>query len=393
MLRRWIAPVIALLCAVVFVASAQAAVPPGFVGMNLDGPLYPSTAPGVDLDAQMSKMVAAGVGSVRLVVDWSYAQPYADMSAVPPDQASEFTDINGIPTRFDGLDRIVALAAAHGLTVLPTVLYAPGWDSAPHPFYAFAIPQRPAPYANFVSLLVDRYGPGGTFWQTHSPALPIRMWQIWNEPNINVFWWKQPFQRTYLPLLKAAHDAIKQADPGAKVVLAGLPNYSWKQLARIYKYPGSRRTFDVVAVHPYTAAPQGVLTILGYVRQVMNAAGDRRKPIIADEISWPSSLGKTTHSLGFDFATTEAGQARNIATLLPMLGRQRPSLRLAGFYYYTWAGTDDPGGIAFDFSGLLHFGHGLFTPKPAFNAFRRAALTLEHCRRKGATASVCAQRG
>jgi hypothetical protein len=330
---------------------------------------------------------------VRIVIDWSYAQPYADMSDVPPADAAEFTDVNGIPTRFAEIDQIVEAAAEHGLTVLPTVLYTPGWDSEAHPFYAFAIPREDAPYANFLAVLVHRYGPHGTFWQTHSPALPIRMWQIWNEPNINVFWFKQPFQPSYTALLRAAHDAIKRADPSAEIVLAGLPNYSWRQLAKLYKIQGVGRLFDAVAVHPYTADPSGVITILGYVRQVMNENGDRRKPIIADEISWPSSLGKTHHNQGFDIGTTEAGQASRIAAMLPLLGQNRRTLNVSGFYYYTWAGRDDRNGGAFDFSGLLHWGDGAFTPKPAFSAFRKAALALENCRRRGARAGVCAQRG
>ena len=54
-------------------------------------------------------------------------------------------------------------------------------------------------------------------------------------------------------------------------MLAGLPNYSWLELGRIYRVPGARNLFDVVAVHPYTKTPQGVLTILG-----VRAAGDER---------------------------------------------------------------------------------------------------------------------
>ncbi len=103
-----------------------------------------------------------------------------------------------------------------------------------------------------MSALVERYEPDGTFWQTHHPKVPIRMWQIWNEPNLKVFWDKQPFQRSYVSLLRAAHSAIKQADPNAKVVLASMPNFSWKQLAGIYKIHGARKLFDVVGVHPYT---------------------------------------------------------------------------------------------------------------------------------------------
>ena len=154
----------------------------------------------------------------------------------------------------------------------------------------------------------------------------------------------------------------------------------------IYKIPGAKGQFDVVAVHPYTADPNGVITILGYVRNVMNAAGDGRKPIIADEISWPSSLGRRANN-GLT-STTEAGQARKIAELLPLLGAPQAP-HLLGFYYYTWAGRDDRDGGAFDFSGLFHYGR---TPYRQARVRRlpHAALAIEHCRKKGIVPTVCA---
>jgi hypothetical protein len=372
-------------------AAGSARVPSGFVGVEVDGPLYP-TDPKVDLSTQMDTMVASGVESIRIAIDWADAQPYKSWSDVPAGDTSKFVDVAGIPTRFGGIDQIVGLAAQHGLTVLPTVLDAPPWDGLPSKGAVVTTPRSPLPYAVFTKALVQRYGPHGSFWQNHTPAAPIRMWQIWNEPNIPYFWPRQPFEKRYLRLLRAAHSAIKSADPAARIVLAGMPNFSWQAVAQIYKVPGARKLFDVVAVHPYTRRPQGVITILGKVRQVMDAAGDSRKPILADEISWPSSLGKTTHSVGFDFATTEAGQARNLNVLLPILSRDRVRLRLLGFYYYTWAGLERRGYVAFEFSGLWRFQHGTFVKKPAYDVFRHWALTLEGCRRKGSLATICLQR-
>jgi hypothetical protein len=53
------------------------------------------------------------------------------------------------------------------------------------------------------------------------------------------------------------------------------------------------RACGVVGVHPFTRTPQGVISILQRIRAVMDKAGDRKKPIIADEVSWPSSFGQT----------------------------------------------------------------------------------------------------
>jgi hypothetical protein len=364
-------------------------VPQGFVGMMVDGPLYPTPDPSVDLGKQLDAMVASGVQSLRLTFDWSSAQPYRSFSDVPASDRSQFVDVGGVPTRFGVMDQIVGLASQRRLTELPVVLNAPSWDGVHRSAGIVDVPRTDAPYANFLAALVHRYGPNGSFWQTHSPKVPIRMWQIWNEPNIPAYWPLQPYVSRYVGLLRAAHNAIKKVDPGAEVVLAGLPNFSWQELAKIYKVRGARNLFDVVAIHPYTKQPQGVITILSLNRQVMNANGDARKQMLADEISWPSSLGKTTHNVGFDFATTEAGQARNIGKLLPMLGRDRKQLGLAGFYYYTWAGRERKGNLAFDFAGLFRFNNGMFVAKPAFGVFRRDALALEQCRQKGPVATSC----
>ena len=364
-------------------------VPQGFVGMVVDEPVWPD--PFIKLPPQLDGMVGAGVQSIRAVFNWSQAQPYPNWRSVPNSERSEFTDAGGVPTNFTWTDALVKGAAARGLTVLPTVLEAPAWDGITAPGALDRIPRSNAPYAAFVKALVKRYGPRGTLWSgvPASQRQPITMWQIWNEPDLQQFWPIQPFAPRYVALLRAARKAIKSVDPSATIVLGGLTDYSWSDLNQIYAVHGAARLFDVVALHPYTRYPRGVLTILSFVRNVMNHHGDRAKPLMADEISWPSSVGKTNHDTGYDFATTEAGQADNIARVLPMLARARSALNLLGFYYYDWAGLERPNALAFEFAGLFRLSDGTFQPKPAYAAFRRGALSLEGCRSKGRSAADC----
>jgi hypothetical protein len=329
-------------------------------------------------------MVASGVESVRVAFDWSAAQPYRSWSDVPPSAVGEFQDVGGIPTNFAQTDELVGLAAQRGLQVLPTVLYTPGWDAAPHVPWVLGVPASNAPYANFLKALVNRYGPSGSFWGGSGVRYrPIRMWQIWNEPDIPSFWPPRPFFASYVALLRAAHAAIKSADPGAQVVLAGMPNYSWQYLSGIYKVHGARGAFDVVAVHPYTAQPQGVITILSLVRGVMNSAGDTQKPILATELSWASSNGRQ------GWETNRAGQATRLASLLPLLASNRDRLHLLGFDYYTWVSAETPGSPWPQFSGLFRFSNDQVVAKPAFFAFRHAALALEGCSVKASVATGC----
>jgi hypothetical protein len=368
-------------------ATSKRHLPEGFVGAMVDGPVF---AKGVNLDGQLAYIVATGVERLRVAVNWSTAQPYQTFSQVPPNQRSEFQDEGGVPTRFSELDRIVGRAAAHGLSVLPVVEYAPRWD-AQHPGSVASAPKSPAAYAAFLVALVRRYGPYGTFWAAHPSIrpLPIRMWQIWNEPNFVSYWSERPFAPSYVELLKASHAALLSADPGAKLVLAGLPDFSWKYLAQIYSVPGARQTFDIVAVHPYTAHADGIPLILGKVRTVMDQFGDSAKPILATEISWPSSQGKAPQQFGI--GTTEALQAQRLDQVLPLLASDRSKLGLIGFYWYTWMGDEGPRALpyAFDYAGLLKYVGGQISPKPAFDVFRRGALAIEGCRRKGSLASSC----
>jgi polysaccharide biosynthesis protein PslG len=373
--------------------AAAPTVPFGFVGVNVDGPMYPTTAPGIDLSTQFAGMVRAGVESVRVAFTWAQAQPYPSWSLVPPAERADFVDEHGVPTDFSQTDEIVRLAAQRGLTVLPTVLYPPGWDVTGENAISSGRPARDGPFASFLTDLVERYGPRGTFWHGYRPEEPIDEWQIWNEPDLFNYWPTQPFAPTYVALLRAAHAAIKRADPTAKVVLAGLTNESWRGLGTIYGIKGARSLFDVVAIHPYTVQPAGVIKILSYARTVMNAHGDRRKPLIADEWGWASAIPAVPASELSFLSTTVQGQAKKIATMLPLFARDRGELGLAAFYYYTWAGAADPQKGAFAFSGLLNLDGTSLTPKPALRAFGQEALAIEGCKTKGPLASSCARSG
>lgn len=388
--RRCLASILvsSLLLVMTAAVPASARLPNGFVGMTVGPPLFPTAVSTQTLSHQLDKMVASGVENLRIPIYWFSMQPYPSWQKVPASQKATFNSngVDSVPTRFGALDAFVAAAAKRGLTILPTVLWAPPWDARRTAPAQTGIPKRSMPYANFLRALIRRYGPHGSFWKGRR-KVPIRMWQIWNEPNERSIWPIQPFARTFVSLLKTASAAVKQADAGAKVVLPGFPNYSWDYLAQIYKTKGARQAFDVVAVHPYTSQPDGVITIISRVRAVMDSHSDTKKPIINDEFGWPSSVGQTNHLYGFE--TTETGQAANVSAVLPLLAGARAKLRLIGFDYHTWVGVEHHNAYTFDFSGLLRLESGRFIPKPALSAFATAALKIEGCKRKQSVATRC----
>jgi len=364
-------------------------VPFGFVGVNVDGPVL-TPADNVNLARQGDLMVASGVQSVRVAFNWAVAQPYRSWADVPAGQASAFRNgVGNVPTSFAMTDQVVRLAVQRGLTVLPTVLYTPAWDATTRPGRSVAAVKQTGPYANFLTTLVHRYGPHGSFWSSNPSVrrAPIRLWQIWNEEN-DANYWPQPFAGSYVALLRAATGAIRSADPGAKVVLGALTQLVWTSLGQIYAIPGARRLFDVVAVNAFTATPSKLIWFLHLVRRSMAAARDPNKPLLDTEVSWPSALDKSSQSYGWN--TTERGQARDLAQTLPMLAAQRKELGLLGFYYYTWIGAEYPDAPSFKFGGLLRYDNsGQIVTKPAFAVFKQSALELERCREKGRLATQC----
>ena len=381
---------LAVIAAMALAASTASAatprVPPTFVGTVLDGPLF---EPYVNLQSEYDQMVAVGVGSVRVVVDWSSAQPYSKWSEVPPDQMARFRDEGGVPTDYSIIDQAFTGAVNRRMTILPIVLIAPRW-AARHPGNFNSPPKGTTSFANFTGALARRYGPNGSFW-TENPTLskrPVRHWQFWNEPSLTHFWSDQPWERDYVKLIRAARAKVKRVDAGARVVLAGLPNKSWPELEKIYKLK-ARNLFDVVAIHPFTAYVSGVLKILRLNREVMARYGDRKKPLWVTELSWTSARGRADWTYGNE--TTERGQAKKLAEGYRMLAEHRSELKLQRVYWYTWLSLDAHPHYPFDYAGLSRLEQDAsITRKPAFGEMRKIALGLQRCKTKSGTADRCA---
>jgi hypothetical protein len=359
-----------LLVAAVLLAAAPSAeaaprqVPQGFFGVVWDGPL--TDAPESLQESQWDAMAVSGVEAVRPVFFWSDAQG-------SPGAAFDFSVT----------DRLVGLAAVRGLPLLPVVQYAPRWARA-YPSRSTSPPRRNSQYAAYLEALVQRYGPNGSFWAENPalPRLPLREWQIWNEPHLRTYWDAPPrsrygHPRGYVRLLKTAHDAIKRADPGARVVLAGLTQAAWDQLTILY-HRGLRRYFDVATIQTFPQTAHRALRAARLFRRAMNRAGDRRKPMYMTEISWPASKGHTK-GIPFQRQETPPGMARRLSEAYSLLARSRRKLRLTHVYWYTWASPYGSGGSIFRYAGLQRYDGGSLIAQPALDAYRRSAERFEGC--------------
>jgi polysaccharide biosynthesis protein PslG len=338
---KWLTPagVLALVAAVVVAICSPGSAPaaggaaPAFFGVVANNPQL-LNAPNF-FAQETAVMRQSGVQSVRIPVYWG---------AVQPSQ-------NGA-LQWGDLDRVVTTIAQQRLTVLPTVLSSPGW-AALHPNSpGNSPPKNNADYAKFMTALVNRYGPSGAFWKAHPklPQLPIHIWQVWNEPNLSLFWSQKPYATTYVPLLKAASNAIKQADPTAKVMLAGLPDKSWVALQALYA-AGARPYFDIGAVHPYTYSPADVLHIVSINRRVMATNHDSTKPISLTETGWCAD--PYIVAPGITWNTSPTVQAKNLTHLFSAVLRERTKLHIQSLYWFNWYAPENKNTHAWeDFCGL-----------------------------------------
>jgi hypothetical protein len=357
--RLVLAAVVAALVAAMAPAAEAATprAPGGFFGTTWDGP--GAAVPDEQRDAQFALMARSGVDTVRTVFSWS--------------------EIERVPSVYDfqTTDRLVTSAARNRLGLLPVVLNPPT-HAKRDPGAEGSPPRDPEQYGRLLRQLVDRYGPSGSFWLLHPelPRRPLREWQIWNEPHLSGYWDAPPGEwiQQYVSLLSSAHAAVKEEDPGARVVLAALADFSWSHLTRLYE-AGARGLFDVAAINLYTSRPEFVVRGVGRFRRAMNRRRETRKPIYLTEVGWPASLGRIPRPAARwqrAWETTDRGMARRLSRFLRLAAARHRPLRLRRVYWYNWASSYRAGSI-FNFMGLSVFDGNRFVAKPALRAFRTGA--------------------
>lgn len=216
-------------------------------------------------------------------------------------QRLAWTELEPAPGHFDWeeSDAILAEITAAGLVPVVVLDGSPAWARTAQDRAAgelpLAPPATPATFARFAAAFAQRY------------ATQLRFYQIWDEPNIFPHWgnrWIEPL--AYAQLLRAASQAIRDADADAVILLAALaPNRDRGHLAiddvyylqRLYA-AGAAPYFDVVAAQPFgfgdaPTTPSRSLESLNFqrmlrLRAVMVAAGDGETPIWAVRFGWNS---------------------------------------------------------------------------------------------------------
>lgn len=332
--------------------------PPDYVGVVADDFAAGDTA---YKRRAAARMADSGVQIVRQSFDWALLEP--------------------VPGSFnpEGYDDFVRQLALRRIRVLPVLLNPP-----PHRSTAPATgaergnypPRDFAEFGDFAAQLVRRYGPGGDFWRAEPslPRVPIRSWQIWNEPSLPVYWRPRPDAAEYARLVRVTAAAIRRVDPAAEIVSAGIPEsrlgVPFSEYVNDMFDAAAGSAIDTLAVHPYARDAAETLDAVAAARDLLRRRGFDT-PIWVTEIGWANGGPPSPFTVG------GAGQANRIREVLPALAARRGTLGLRGIVYFSW---QDAAGVyqgGRDFFGLhtgLHYADG--RPKPAYGAFVDAAREL-----------------
>jgi hypothetical protein len=276
-------------------------------------------------DRHLRAMAEGGLGAVRVDAAWVGAEPE------PPDPLT-----GAHRYRWATYDAIAGALARHGLRWYPVLDYSTRW-SGRIPGDLMSPPADPAQFAAYARAFAARYGESGAFWAEHPdlPRLPVAAYEIWNEPNAEMFWRGQATApEDYAELYLAARRAIREVDAATPVVTGGLLDANATEpslfLLRMLRHrPELVRAIDAVGYHPYQQAYAFVLGGIERLRRTMAGAGMGATPIEVTEIgattAWVAE-GDRAEMLGL--------LARDVATGGQGVGRFMP---------FTWLAPDQAG--------------------------------------------------
>lgn len=259
---------------------------------------------------------------------------------------------------------------AHGMKAAVTIMWAPKWATGKVDSKGQAIsnavvkPEYYADFGRFCGEIATRFSD------------VIDLVEMWNEPDLNVFWETED-PVSYVTMLKAAYPVAKAASPST-IFMAGAPTYlglrGWFDAC--YKAGFAKgKTHDCVGIHPYISpanvAP-GTLSnewsILGIAKlhKLMRDNMDT-SAIVASEFGWSTHTNEKYKPTEYwNLGVSEADQAKFLGDALPLLKDQG----VVRAYWYEDRNTLQ--------SDVHQKNYGLMyrdaTPKPAYAALRTALV-------------------
>jgi hypothetical protein len=281
---------------------------------------------GPDTGWAQDQVAATGADWLREEFDWSVIEPRNNQ------------------WDWSRYDRVLTEASVRGMHVLPLLIDTPGWAGATWD----TIPSDPSDFAQYAGKVVERYGPGGIFWQQHpelDSSVAPEYFEIWNEPFLGVFSNGDADPAKYARLVRAAARAGHATNPNAKYILAADISAtddwsSWHAwIDPMYKaVPDLGNYFDAVAVHPYAAEDpdqwhpgtdlaRWETPRIEQIRREFVSHGDGEKHIWVTEMGWSTCTGDP-------HCVTERQQADYLARFFQQVTTQWSSYVDAVFVYH-----------------------------------------------------------
>ncbi|MGI8512714.1 MAG: Ig-like domain-containing protein [Solirubrobacteraceae bacterium] len=260
-------------------------------------------------------------------------------------------------------DSFVNKVRQRGIKVYFVVTSTPGWANAGRG--GATAPDDLALYGSFIGRLAAHF-------RGRSAG-----YEIWNEPDSGSFWAGAPQPDRYAQMLKLAYPAVKQADPGARVITGALVGANRPFLAQLYAN-GAKGAFDAVGVHTDSMCARtspdvayreadgrvGRFAFTGYreLRTLMLDHGDD-KPIWMTELGWSTTTARVG---GAACGVLQASQANYIRQAYGCLAAD-PYVEVATVFNLRDYG---PAESALNRYGLMSYA---WAPKSAFAAFQSIA--------------------
>lgn len=209
---------------------------------------------------------------------------------------------------FTQMDEMVNLATERNLVVVGTLGYSAAWITSNNQANGPIAPDKYQQFSEYLKQTV-----------THFPE--VKYWEVWNEPDGSGFFSGTP--EDYAHILSVSYGVIKQANPEAKVLFAGVTadgflaknGESWMDQVLSSEYE-TQNKFDIANVH-IRGNSEDVSKTTNSIRKFYSDKLNRPDaPLWISEHGYPADQKYQTDS---EFKYGEQAQLDYYKTVLPKL--------------------------------------------------------------------------
>lgn len=254
----------------------------------------------------------------------------------------------------------------YNITLVPYICYTPRWLARDPQDSLMFWNDPPADFNEFGEFMFDLV----TRYKKY-----IKTWELWNEPDIAIYWDTEDVVE-FARFVKIGAEAVKKADPEAKVVLGGIA-YRPDWVRQLFRDHGVSPYIDIVNAHNYFETwsynPTELLpAYINEVHDVITMYGDKQ-PI------WIAEIGYSTFKRGnfvsdsytgkYDYEHTPAYQAVDLVKKLALTLSTEKVSAIAWYEIKDLPPSDEVIGDQFNNKhlGVANADH---SPKPALKALQ-----------------------